>query len=298
MKNPIKLLFILAFAAGNLFAQTEKYSAPVKWQKYKVSEREVSVLLPKMPVLLFSSDNCVETESRRYYAYAEDVIYSFKITSKTNEKARNSCLFKKKFSRETFVERLQEIRTVSKDFTENNFKHDEREVTQIISKTSTIWLFDDLKNDRWFELSVNHRENVKPDTKKFIESIKIKENPEGIEIGKGSERTLGDEKQETENSSDVPSAEKSSTVEETESLMIIAKPSPRYTEAARQTGTQGTVSLKVTFLANGGIGSLFRQVKNFPNGLTHQAIISAQKLVFLPHKKNGKRCNGRQNSRV
>jgi len=69
-------------------------------------------------------------------------------------------------------------------------------------------------------------------------------------------------------------------------LKIVAKPRPGYTEAARKNGTQGTVVLRVTFLANGSIGPI-STVRGLPNGLTEQAIAAARNIRFEPPKRNG-----------
>jgi TonB family protein len=69
-------------------------------------------------------------------------------------------------------------------------------------------------------------------------------------------------------------------------LKIISKPRPGYTDAARQNNIQGTVILRVTFLASGQIGSI-SPVKGLPNGLTEQAIAAARRISFEPAKVNG-----------
>ncbi len=72
----------------------------------------------------------------------------------------------------------------------------------------------------------------------------------------------------------------------TTALKIVAKPRPGYTEDARKNGTQGTVVLRVTFLANGQIGPI-STVRGLPNGLTEQAIAAARRISFEPPKRNG-----------
>lgn len=67
---------------------------------------------------------------------------------------------------------------------------------------------------------------------------------------------------------------------------IISKPRPGYTDAARQNQITGTVTLRVTFLANGQIGSI-SPVSGLPYNLTEQAIAAARQLKFEPAKKNG-----------
>ena len=72
----------------------------------------------------------------------------------------------------------------------------------------------------------------------------------------------------------------------TQGLKIISKPRPGYTDAARTANIQGTVILRVTFLASGAIGSI-SPVKGLPNGLTEQAIAAARRISFEPQKVNG-----------
>lgn len=81
-------------------------------------------------------------------------------------------------------------------------------------------------------------------------------------------------------------AKKVTPVGETKSITITAKPSPRYTDAARQNNIQGTVRLRVTFNANGTVGGV-SPVNSLPNGLTEQAIAAAKQIRFQPAMRNG-----------
>ncbi len=72
----------------------------------------------------------------------------------------------------------------------------------------------------------------------------------------------------------------------TQGLKILSKPRPGYTDAARQNNIQGTVILRVTFLASGQVGSV-SVVKGLPNGLSEQAIAAARRISFEPAKTNG-----------
>jgi TonB family protein len=69
-------------------------------------------------------------------------------------------------------------------------------------------------------------------------------------------------------------------------LSILSKPRPGYTDSARTNNVQGTVRLRVTFNANGTIGSI-SPVSGLPNGLTEQAIAAARQIRFEPKKING-----------
>lgn len=70
-------------------------------------------------------------------------------------------------------------------------------------------------------------------------------------------------------------------------VKITARPRPNYTDAARGGNTQGTVVLLVIFSENGTVAAA-APLKPLANGLTEQAYMSAQKIVFTPAMKNGK----------
>lgn len=69
-------------------------------------------------------------------------------------------------------------------------------------------------------------------------------------------------------------------------LKILSKAKAQYTDAARTNNVQGAVTLRVTFLASGGIGSI-TTIKGLPHGLTEQAIAAARAMRFEPEKVNG-----------
>lgn len=70
-------------------------------------------------------------------------------------------------------------------------------------------------------------------------------------------------------------------------LRIVSKPRPGYTEAARTENVEGSVILRVTFLASGKIGEV-TPVKPLPFGLTEKAIEAANEIKFEPAMNNGR----------
>jgi TonB family protein len=72
----------------------------------------------------------------------------------------------------------------------------------------------------------------------------------------------------------------------TQDVRIISKPLAQYTDSARAANTEGTVVLRVTFLASGKIGTVLPE-KELPNGLTQQAIEASRAIKFEPAKSNG-----------
>ncbi len=276
MLKRISILIIICFAAFGAAAQTEKYTAPVKWERYAVSDKSVSILFPKLPVLVESSDACAEMETRKFATYAEGIAYGLNITSQTEKKAPDSCRRlndRRKFDEKRFEDRLNELKVLLKTEFAEKVTVNNSEILKISNEIFSYWLINDFKNKRWFELVTTNKDETKLKVKNFLESFKIEKSPSGIEIGKGESRAFGDE--------NLSEAE----VGETSNIKLFLMAKPGYTEVARQANIQGTVRLRVIFLANGGIGSV-TPVSSLPYGLTENAIAAAQKIVFIPGKKD------------
>jgi hypothetical protein len=69
----------------------------------------------------------------------------------------------------------------------------------------------------------------------------------------------------------------------TTSLLILSKPRPSYTDLARFYNIQGTVKLRVTFLASGKIGPVI-PTQRLPFGLAETAIDAARAIAFEPKR--------------
>ncbi|MBA3694954.1 MAG: energy transducer TonB [Acidobacteria bacterium] len=291
MLKQISSLFLIFIFSLCAYAQTEKYNAPIKWERYKVSDKDVSVLFPKLPILIQRTNICSEEETNQYAAYASEIVYGMTIVSRTSQKVPDYCNPKKKFDEGNFDSRLKEIRALFADFDETKFTQNAFEVIKLDSKTTSqvYWLINDFKNKRWFEFWITGTDKDKVEIKNFVESININKNAQGVEIGKGSSRTLGDEG--VTDTTIVATQEKNGNEterkEEVQNIRIVLKPFAKYTDASRQASLQGTVRLRITFLASGGIGTV-SPLTTLPYGLTEQAIAAAMKIVFIPAKRNGK----------
>ena len=86
--------------------------------------------------------------------------------------------------------------------------------------------------------------------------------------------------------SGIPDGPPPAVIRESTPVRIIAKPKAPYTDAARQNNVQGRVTLKITFLASGQVGSV-TAVTRLPYGLTENAIAAAKQIRFEPKKVNG-----------
>lgn len=69
-------------------------------------------------------------------------------------------------------------------------------------------------------------------------------------------------------------------------LRLVSKPKTKYSDSALENKIQGTVILRVEFLANGGIGKM-SALKGLSKGLTEQFLASAREIKFEPAIKNG-----------
>jgi len=248
------LLIVLHFSLQTT-AQEPKNTAPVKWEAYRDTEFEFSILLPKLPVKMKSSDFCRETESSTYAAYADEAVYKITVSAKSKKRAPDWCQSKQRFGRIVLDDRLAEIRTKTDLASESKQIKDGREVLKLMEKYTSYWLFDDTANGRIVELSMTHRDGDKLDDARFVNSLAFDLNLSGKSIGEGSERTLGDEiPTDTQKDSKLGGVETDIAV--TDRLMIVFKPRASYTDSARKNNVQGTVRLKVTLLPNGSVGNI------------------------------------------
>ena len=60
MKKSILIFLLIIICSINSFAQSDSNSAPVKWQKYKISDEKVQIKFPKFPVKLDFNNRCQE----------------------------------------------------------------------------------------------------------------------------------------------------------------------------------------------------------------------------------------------
>ncbi len=283
----IILLLLVSDSVGS--GQAPMSAAPIKWQQYSIPEKKVSISLPKLPVRFDSINVCDELAQDILYAYADETVYEFRIVTKNSEKVPSWCTEKTPFGSLSLVKRMTEIET--KDTKAASFQNDEsgRRISKTKAPNWIRWVIDDLKNKRWIELSMSRRGGLSEIDANFASSFRLKEISGAIDVGKGSSVTLGDEIL-TEGYTAPLNTKPSNEPPKSEPMMLIAKHRPSYTDAARRANTQGFVQLRVTFLTNGGIGSVI-VVKELPHGLTEQAIAFAKRLVFIPAKTNGTRIN-------
>ncbi|CAN5867340.1 hypothetical protein BH20ACI4_BH20ACI4_16750 [soil metagenome] len=292
MKNLFLILFFLILFSNFGFTQTENNSAAVKWGKYKISKDKIEIVFPKLPVRLEWGDICSQTLTNSYYAFADEVVYEFKIFKKSENEIPGYCSEPKKFSEQNFTNYFANLEAGLNNGKFQRVERGENKFLKFEKQNNdfkyTLWLLNDYKNNRWFEFKVSSRNDKITNELQFIDSLKFAIDSKSIEIFDGSDKVLGDENLLSENpTEEKESVKNNQTKDKISPLTIIIKPSPKYTDVARKSNTVGSVKMRITFLSNGAIGDI-SVVEGVANGLTEQAIIAAKKMAFLP-VKNGDR---------
>ncbi len=309
---PLIICFVLASSAP-AFGQSVRADAPIKWERYRITGTDISIEFPKLPIRVDSANPCDQVKSSEYFAYAEDTAYRLKVVSKNTAEAF-FCQKRREFGLGLFNEQIAEQK---KAYSSNEISNigSFKDVTVLSRKFWRTYVIDDLKRDRWIELSVVSRDQDDKPEQRFVSSLRTNDKDKKIsDVGKGSPVTLGDLVTPPDVSRELPRAKKDFPADGADKqsmtgqgngngngrdgsglaaknskdplslgLVIAAKPRPPYTDSARQNQEQGTVILRVTFMKNGSIGTV-SVIKSLGYGLTEQAIAAARRIVFLPVK--------------
>ena len=75
--------------------------------------------------------------------------------------------------------------------------------------------------------------------------------------------------------------------EVTQKARILSQPRAGYTDAARQNGVSGTVTLRMVLAASGEVANI-TVVTGLPDGLSEKAIAAARQIKFEPALKDGR----------
>jgi TonB family protein len=279
MYRKLAVALVLVFAGCFTVAgQNEDSAAPVKWERFRISSTKISVLFPKLPTWLHRTDACNQFTKNSYFAYAEGSAYELTVVEKAWTEIPKVCSARVPFGKTTLDERLGELRRDREKSVETSERRNGKRSYRFDVDGSTRWVIPDMEKDLWVELGVTRRPDARSEEERFVTSLDL-DSEVGKHVGIGSARTLGDL------DTGAPRETGSPTTAVTESVRFVINPRPSFSEEARKNNIQGSLRLKVTLLANGGIGDIV-VVKSLP-GLDEQAIAAAKKIVFLPQRVNG-----------
>ena len=272
----VSILLLVATAA----AQTNN-TAPIAWERYRLAGK-VSVLLPKLPTMLESTEFCHETKTATYHAYAEGVVYEVAVVTKeTLPGTILGCTEQTVFGERSIERRLEKLRDRGSEDVETKSTVSGFEAYNLKTPGSTRVLISDIaKGKRWIELAAYHSTESEPNFDRFFDSLEMGTKA-GKDVGKGSKVVLGDP---IAAASSAPLAVDQSA--DVEPARVIFRPFPRMTGKLLNSKSTGTVKLKIELKANGTVGNI-TTLQEAPADLTKATIEAARGMIFLPMKVNG-----------
>ncbi len=264
---------VSAQVASAKVGQNQNPSSPpaAAWQRYTVKDEEFSVLLPTVPAMTTLTRGMWLTEERRERtigAYANGVVYAidtFEYKSAAPPLEDFAATFGapvERFKRELNVGKFR-----GKEYT---FQSDDvKGVTQIYFSEKSIYVF---------RVTGSSLGDIDAAIPKFLNSIKLEKNPEGVELvdGPGVQQAAQPKTEEIIGGKLM-----------TRKARVITKPEPRYTEQARQNEIQGTVVIRCVFSLDGTVTNL-HVVSGLPDGLNERALGAARQIRFVPAVKDGR----------
>ena len=268
------------------------------WQTFAPDLEEFAVAAPAVLIPGFVNDYAAKTTTNRSYSLLKNGNYYFIFSDNLKFPDQNKTVFK--FAG---ISADQIKQNVIFRFADNlGFYH--RILTiQTLNRIYTFQTVSEMENDpqldRFFVgIKIN---SIAPDLKYAASSnnqapVSTSNNQssngnsgKGMGSGTGSEIGSGNGVGSGSGSGNGTgiSATPAAPVKTTTPLKILSKPRPSYTDYARFYGITGTVRVRVTFLANGTIGSV-APVNKLPFGITQQAVAAAKALTFEPQTVEGK----------
>jgi TonB family protein len=246
------------------------------WQRYKVKGEEFSVSLPTLPSMFRQVTYLSKLDKYRdesvMSAYFDGVV--FVVHAFDNPKRRQSL-------DEIMAEFNRPASEVTREVTVGGFNGREYSFQSANTVGVTQFYITD-KHVYVFKAAGSTLGDAEAATSKFISSVRLEKQPDGLDVAEeaGGQWGLGPSKP-VEDAGKVMSGKNV-----TNKALIVMKPEPRYTEAARLNRVTGTVVLRAVFSESGTVKSI-RAVSGLPNGLTEQAIVAARRIKFIPAIKDG-----------
>jgi TonB family protein len=259
-----------------------------RWERYTGKGEAFTVLLPVAPsatVTYRPTRFMFATEAERYRgtlysAYSDGVVYLIYSFPRRSEPLKQFVTeFSNRYAR---MQSVVSTRTLNRDGVSG-----ERYLIKLREVDGVLDFY--LTEKRVYILHIIGGDESHPSVKRFLESFRLRDaagadkaaDTVAIEIRPTSKNSL----QLFEAREEADPVYTSSEV--TRKAVIIVRPEPQYTEAARAARVSGTVVLKVVLASTGKVTQLEAET-TLPRGLTEKAMEAARQLIFLPAMKDGK----------
>lgn len=245
-----------------------------QWQRYTVKGEEFSVSLPALPAMktdkYLNLNPRYERTMRVLGSYGAGVAYAINAFDNPQGQSLEEFINYIKPRRSRLREWKEASDISLNGFTGKQFELSERDVPGVVQFFRTknhLYVFEA------FGAFIGD-----PRMQEFFSSIVLGKKPDSINVQDG----IGAQPDESQSQSAPIIVGKDAD----RKAMILTKPQPSYTDAARQQGTKGAVVLKAVFAATGGITDI-QVISGLPNGLTEKALAAVKQIRFVPAMKNG-----------
>jgi len=212
-----------------------------------------------------------------YAAYADGVVYLVIYFANPKHDERLEFFLDQQLNRNETrnVEMLTTNETSENGRRVLNYQFNKYDFRKASGYPGTLKLVDD--KDRAFALLAIGKEQTDASVAQFLQSLEIGDKPSGVDVSEGAS-----------NASDVNEPANTIVTANTASrrAMIIVKPEPHYTEAARRKKLQGSVTLRVVLSAAGKVTNI--EVTSGLPDFAGSSIEAAGKIQFIPAMKDGR----------
>ena len=283
MKRILLLPLYMTLLVGCVYGQQNNPVEQVRsasWLRYTVKGEEFSIELPTHPAMTTYKQPGRgirrDRQERNLGAYADGVVY----TIESLEDGDPGGALK------AFIEGIGSSpgwdRTTEQDLSLNGFGGKQYFGPGPLGRTVQVFA----TKKRLYRFQAIGAKAEDPRVRQFFSSISLGMKAEGIEVSDGPGIPFKPTDQFAASHLDA-----SGTVltgrQVARKAVLIMKPEPAYTEAARMKRITGTVVLKAIFASNGSVENIII-TSALPEGLTERAVDAARKIKFIPAMKDGK----------
>jgi TonB family protein len=285
MHRLIVCLSILCFSLCGL--EVKSYSNFViqeseKWERYTGKDEKFTVSLPAQPsaAITYRMVRVIDFTNEKHYrgtlytAYREGVaylIYSFPRSSEPLQQFVGE--FSSRYER--IVKFLSERDVTTSNSAGKRYAIKYRDVDGVVDFYVT--------DKHAYILEVVGADETHPSVSRFLESFALNDrDASAVEVTPNSKKRS---KAQADNSQDTGPIFTAREV--TRKSVLIYRPEPQYTEAARRNRVSGTIVLKAVLSSSGKVANIEVE-RSLPSGLDEKAIEAASQIVFIPAMKDGK----------
>lgn len=291
------LLSCLSAPAQQPGAPPQMPGNTTQWETYTYPGEEFAVLLPEMPTVhqMWRSikNNDRENERARVFgAYGDGIVYL--IYSYDKPRHDETIEYFASYFRTYGLNRSAEMYSVG-DVARVSFngrKYAVKLSTSDDAPPARVYIC--LTKKHAYVLEIVGAADDHPAVQKFLTSFTLPDKPAGL--------TIKDDRVEAVASAPTPSTEQHgldktgvngmagqpafSMKEVERKAYIVSKPTPDYTNAARDSHVTGEVMVRMVLTTDGHVTNI-TPIKHLGKGLTEQAILAARHVKFIPAMKDG-----------